>query len=176
MKDQGIASYILGIKIERNDHQISLSQEEYQCKLLNKFKMHDSRPVTTPLNLGIKNALSNNPNITIHFPYKQALGCLMYVMLCTRPDLAFPICFLNQFSNHPTQSHWQALKRVMHYIKGTMKYKLRYEKDNESLISYSDVEWDGDLINRKSTFGFVFLLENGAISWSSKKTNLCPII
>jgi len=57
--------------------------------------MHDSKPVTTPLNLGIKNSLSDFPNKTIDYPYKQALGSLMYVMLCTRPDLAFVICFLS---------------------------------------------------------------------------------
>jgi len=83
MKDLGVASFILGIKIERNNNELYLSQEEYLTKVLNRFGMHDKKPVTTPLNLGTKNVLSNDSDNPLDCPYKQALGSLMYAMLCT---------------------------------------------------------------------------------------------
>ena len=172
MKDLGIASFILGIKIEREGDCLYLSQEEYLAKILKRFGMTNSKAVATPLETGIKILLSNSQediSKEIDYPYREAIGCLMYAMLCTRPDLSFSICYLSRFSNNPRIEHWKALKRVLRYIKGTIKLKLKFGKESENILGYSDADWAGDLTKRKSTSGFVFLLGGGAISWGSKK-------
>jgi hypothetical protein len=173
MKDLGEAKFLLGIKIEREGGYLSLSQEEYLSRVLNRFGMSNCKSTNTPLELGIKNSLSNrNPEedkTTDKFPYREAIGCLMYAMLCTRPDLGFPICYLSQFSNAPGDEHWMAIKRVLRYVKGTQSLRLVYEKGELDLLGYSDADWAGDTNKRKSTSGFVFLLGGGAVSWGSKK-------
>ena len=173
MKDLGEANFILGIKIERATNHLYLSQEEYLTRVLRRFGMTNCKSTNTPLELGAKNSLSNltipEKGSSLDYPYREAIGCLMYAMLCTRPDLGFPICFLSQFSNNPNEEHWIAVKRVLRYIKGTLKLKLKYETGNTNIIGYTDADWAGDVLRRKSTSGFIFLLGNGAISWGSKK-------
>ena len=98
MKDLGEAKFILGIKIERKGNQLYLSQEEYLTRVLRRFEMLNSKGINTPLQLGIKAPLSKSPiskdKSPNNYPYREAKGCLMYDMLCTGPDLRFPICYL----------------------------------------------------------------------------------
>ena len=136
MKDLGEANFILGIKIERSTNCLYLRQEEYLVRVLKRFNMINCKSTRTPLKLGIKNSLGKpsnddkNDNLQ-NYPYREATGCLMYAMLCTRPDLGFPICFLSQFSNFPSKENWVALKHVLRYVKGSLKFKLTYEKRDE---------------------------------------------
>lgn len=173
MKDLGEAKFILGIKFDKEGKCLCLSQEDYLIRVFKWFGMGNSKTTSTPLELGIKrllsNSLSTNDEISNIFPFREAIGCLMYAMLCTRLDLCFPTCFLSQFSNNPRNEHYIAIKRVMRYIKGTLKLRIVYEKNNMDIIGYTDVDWAGDIEKRKSTSGFIFLLGNGVVSWSSKK-------
>ena len=174
MKYLGEAKFILGIKIERIENCLYLSQEEYLARVLKRLNMINYKGTRTPLKLDIKNSLSKSScneenNDSKNFPYREAIGCLMYALLCIRPDLGFPICFLSQFSNSPSKEHWIALKHVLRYVKETLTFKLKYEKSDEQIIGYSDVDWVGDIEKHKSTSGFIFLLGKGPISWGSKK-------
>lgn len=73
----------------------------------------------------------------------------------------------------PHQSHVQVAKRTLHYLKGTQDYGLLYTRaENFSLVEYSDIDWGGDLDDRKSTSGYYFLFGNAVCSWSSKKQPL----
>lgn len=74
--------------------------------------------------------------------------------------------------SHPSIDHWQGIKRIMRYIKGTLDYGIEFnasENDAIKLIGYSDADWAGDVVSRKSTSGFVFKLAGGAVSWQSKR-------
>ena len=93
----------------------------------------------------------------------------MYVMLCTRPDICFVVGLVSRFQSNPGVKHWEAVKRIMRYLKGTMDYELCYRGRSLHLEGYSDADWAGDLDERHSTSGYAYLLNNGAISWSSKK-------
>ena len=97
MKDLGEANFILGIKIERSANCLYLSQEEYLTRVLKRFNMTNCKSTRTPLELGTKSCLSKPSTHekidSQNYPYREAIGCLMYAMLCTRPDLGFPICF-----------------------------------------------------------------------------------
>ncbi|XP_075095074.1 secreted RxLR effector protein 161-like [Nicotiana tabacum] len=94
----------------------------------------------------------------------------MYAMVCTRPDICQAVGLVSRYQTDPGLAHWQAVKRIMRYLKGTADYALCYQGGKDlRLVRYSDADHGGDLDERKSTSGYVFLLSDGAISWSSKK-------
>ena len=101
-------------------------------------------------------------------PYASAIGSLMFAMMCTRPISALLLVWLADIN--PTQAqHFKVVKRIMRYLKGTADYSFCYQGYDLHLRGYTDADWGGDLDERKSTYGFIFLLSNDAISWSSKK-------
>ena len=102
-------------------------------------------------------------------PYASVVESLMHVMMCTRLDIYFAVRMVSRYQSNLGQAHWKAVKRIMRYLKGTVDYSLSYQGKDLRLEGYSDADWGGDLDERKSTSGFVFLLNNGVISWSSKK-------
>jgi hypothetical protein len=94
----------------------------------------------------------------------------MYLVTCTRPDLAFTVSFLSQFSSHPTPIHHTAVKRVFRYIKGTRNYCLTYPRNGSlQLTGYSDASYANCISTRRSYSGYVFYLGKCAISWMSRK-------
>ncbi|CAJ2670756.1 unnamed protein product [Trifolium pratense] len=92
-------------------------------------------------------------------------------LLATRPDLAFSVCLVARFMDRPTEIHEAALKRILRYVKGTAGYGVLYKKtsDELQLSAWTDSDYAGDLDDRKSTSGYLFMLGSGAISWSSRK-------
>ncbi|XP_075098864.1 secreted RxLR effector protein 161-like [Nicotiana tabacum] len=94
----------------------------------------------------------------------------MYAMVCTRPDICQAVSLVSRYQTNPGLAHWQEVKRIMRYLKGTVDYALCYQCGKDlRLVGYSDADHGGDLDERKSTSGYVFLLSDGDISWSSKK-------
>ena len=104
-----------------------------------------------------------------YVPYANAVGSLMYAMMCTQPNICYAVVLVSRFQSNPGLAHWKAVKRILRYIKGTTDYVLCYQGSDLCMIGYSDVDWGSDLDERKSTSGYAFLLNNGAITWSSKK-------
>jgi hypothetical protein len=188
MKDLGEAKYVIGIQIER-DHEkgtISICQSEYVANILARFGMSDCHPVSTPLSISSKLTKSDCPSTPKEklemqrIPYQSAVGAIMYAMLCTRPDIAYAIVALSQFSSNPGQAHWIALKHLFRYLRGTIDYKITYSKHDaaadhnnsnqqQSIYGYCDADWGSDIDDRRSITGYCFMLANGAISWQSKK-------
>ncbi len=103
--------------------------------------------------------------------YQSAIGSLMYAMTQTRPDIAYSISVLSRFAHNPNTTHWNALKRVFRYIKGTTDVIIRYGNRPKSLglEGSLDSDWGGDNETRRSTSGYVFQLANGPVSWRSKR-------
>jgi hypothetical protein len=82
----------------------------------------------------------------VKFLYHQAVGSLMYAMLCIRPDLAYPISVVSQHIANPSLKHWFALKRIFRYLQGTLEFKLRFEGLRpQDLVEYCDADWVSDL-------------------------------
>ncbi|XP_068318544.1 secreted RxLR effector protein 161-like [Pyrus communis] len=102
-------------------------------------------------------------------PYASAVGSLMYVMLCTRPDICHVVGIVSRYQSNPGQAHWQAVKRIMRYLQGTKDLTLYYQGWDLKLRGYSDANWASDKDERKSTSGCAFVLGNGIVSWCSKK-------
>lgn len=101
--------------------------------------------------------------------YKQMIGSLMY-LTNTRPDLQFSVSLLSRFMSSPTKIHMQAVKKVLRYLKGTTDFGIWYNKGGKGeILVYTDSDFAGDVDSRKSTSGYVFLIDNAAVAWSSKK-------
>ena len=93
----------------------------------------------------------------------------MYVMHCTRPDIAFSVCKLSRYTSNPSTEHWRAIGRVLGYLKRIKSFALFYDKFPSVLEGYTDVSWITGINDKKSTPGWIFTLGGGAISWASKK-------
>jgi hypothetical protein len=95
----------------------------------------------------------------------------MYAMIGTRPDIARIVSQLSQHMSNPSTQHWKAVKRVFRYLKATVSKGLSFRESVVQMVEpvgYSDADWAGDLDNRRSTTGYVFMLSGAAVSWSSK--------
>jgi hypothetical protein len=95
--------------------------------------------------------------------YSQIIGSLQYLASATRPDISFAVSKLSQFVSNPGDDHWQALERVMHYLKGTVRYGIHYTGYPRVLEGYCDANWIFDADEMYATSGYVFLLGGGAV-------------
>jgi hypothetical protein len=169
MTDLGKMKYFLGVEVLQNFDGIYISQKKYAKDVLERFGMEKSNSVKNPIVLGVKlmkDEEGAKVNATV---YKQLVGSLMY-LTATRPDLMYVVCLISRFMANPTEIHLQAAKRVFRYLKGTVDLGIFYQKEgNKELLAYTDSDYAGDVDDRKITSGYVFLLSEGAVSWSSKK-------
>ncbi|CAM8940369.1 unnamed protein product [Rhodiola kirilowii] len=168
MKDMGEADVILGIRIKRENKGLALSQSHYVEKVLKKFNCLNCSPVSTPMDPSVK-LLPNTGEAVSQLEYSQVIGFLMYAMTSTRPDIAYAVGKLSRYTSNPSNLHWEAIRRVLKYLKGTMNYGLVYAGFPSVLVGYIDASWITNLEDHSSTSGWVFLLGGGAISWASKK-------
>ncbi|GKB69413.1 zinc finger, CCHC-type containing protein [Tanacetum coccineum] len=168
MKDMGEADVIFGIKIKRENKGIVITQSHYIEKILKKFNHEDCSPVSTPMD-PVEKLKPNTGKPVDQLEYSRAIGCLMYAMTSTRPDIAYAVGRLSRFTSNPSRQHWQAITRVFKYLKGTMNYGLSYMGYPSVLEGYSDASWINHVEDSSSTSGWVFLLGGGAISWAFKK-------
>ncbi|XP_070676342.1 secreted RxLR effector protein 161-like [Malus domestica] len=106
-------------------------------------------------------------------PYASLVGSLMYATVCTRPDVAFIVGMLRRFQANPGEAHWISAKKVLRYLQRTKNFMLVYGKSESlELEGYTDSDLVGDVDDRKSTGGYIFMLNGGAVSWKSAKQTL----
>ncbi|XP_050941537.1 secreted RxLR effector protein 161-like [Cucumis melo] len=174
----GEASYVIGIEIfrDRTHGLLGLSQKAYINKVFEKFMMDKCSSSVVPIQKGDKfslmqcpkNELERNQMETI--PYASIVGSLLYAQTCTRPDISFAVGMLGRYQSNLGMDHWKAAKKVLRYLQGTKDYMLTYKRsDHLEVIGYSDSDFARCVDTRKSTFGYLFLLDEGAISWKSEK-------
>ena len=135
MKDLGQIALFLGIEfdVDSVNNTISMSQEKYAKKLLHKFGMQDSKPRYTPCevkSIVINETLLDENDANL---YRQIVGCLIYLMTCTRPDLSFTVTKLSQHMSKPNIYHMTMAKHALRYVKGTVEEKLMFRKSDEPL-------------------------------------------
>ena len=125
MKDLGAAKKILGMEISRDRKSglLFLSQHSYIQKLLRRFNMHDSKPVSTPIASHFKLSSSQCPSTDSDFdymskvPYSSAVSSLMYAMVCSRPDLSYAMSLVSRYMANPGKEHWNAVKWIFRYLR-----------------------------------------------------------
>ncbi|GJW50379.1 zinc finger, CCHC-type containing protein [Tanacetum coccineum] len=164
MKDMGEADVILGIKIKRENKGIVITQSHYIEKILKKFNREDCSPVSTPMD-PVEKLKPNTGKPVDQLEYSRAIGCLMYAMISTRPDIAYAVCRLSRFTSNPSRQHWKAITRVFKYLRGYLC--LFYMQVPSVLEVYSDASWINHVEDSSSTSGWVF--RGGAISLAFKK-------
>jgi hypothetical protein len=168
MKDLGVADLILGIKVSKTSDGLKLSQSHYIEKILEKFKKYDIRPKKTHVDVNLH--LFKNTGVgKSQLEYSRIIGSLMYVMNCTRPDIAYSVSKLSRFTSNPGENHWKAIIRVLGYLKYTQNYGLHFTRYPAVLEGYSDANWISDSKDSKSTSGYVFTLGGAVVSWKSSK-------
>ncbi|GKC51847.1 zinc finger, CCHC-type containing protein [Tanacetum coccineum] len=152
MKDMGEADVILRIKIKRENKGIVITQSHYIEKILKKFNHEDCSPVSTPID-PVEKLKPNTGKPVDQLEYSRAIGCLMYAMTSTRPDIAYAVGRLSRFTSNPSTQHWHAITRVFKYLKGTMNYGLSYVGYPSVLEAYSDASWINHVEDSSSTSG-----------------------
>ena len=171
MKDLGIASQFLGMEIEYgNDGSIKIHQNSYIQQLLDRHGMGDSTPVTTPLDTSVKlSSITKDEASADPKEFASIVGGLMFAACVTRPDIMCAVGQLSQFLNNPSSKHLHAAKRVLRYLRGTSMLGITYRPPPMRLQGYSDADWAGDMDTRRSTTGYVVMLNNGAVAWKSRR-------
>ncbi|KAK8553243.1 hypothetical protein V6N13_024310 [Hibiscus sabdariffa] len=171
MKDMGLADTILGIQIKWSPEGLILTQSHYVDKILGKFGKDDFGIAKTPID--ISQHLSKNKGQSVdQVEYARVIGSLMYLMSCTRPDIAFTISSLSRFTSNTSENHWKAIVRVLRYLRYTRDYGLHYSRDPAVLEGYSYASWISDIQDTKGTSGYVFTLGGGAVSWKSSRQTI----
>lgn len=169
--DFGEVNYCLGIEFRQGENRILMSQEGYINDILSRFGMVESKPVSTPLDCSVK--LKKNVGCPTaqekDLPYRELIGMLMYLSVCTRPDIAYTVSYLSQFNCCYNEIHWKSAKRVLRYLKGTSKVGLCFKRANGDLTGFADADWANCLDDRRSYTGYVFTLFDSVVSWESRK-------
>jgi hypothetical protein len=170
-RDLGEAKLFVGINIERDRSAgtIKISQRRLIEDLISKFGMGDCKPRAIPLSSSVP-LTKDEGNLLDkgQYPYAELVGSLIYLTVCTRPDIALAVSALSRYMSKPAASHWLAAKGVLRYLAGTPDHGIIFRAGDNHLHGYCDSDHGGDKDTRRSTTGYVFMLNGGAISWSSK--------
>ena len=111
-------------------------------------------------------------------PYANAVGCMMYAIVLTRPDLAHALSVVSMFMATPGKDHWKAVKWVLGYLKGTQEYGLVYGKSVgkvAGLCGYVDSDYAGDLDRRRSLTGYMFFLDGCLVNWKASLQHIVAL-
>jgi hypothetical protein len=156
---------------DRKKRTITLDQCAYADKVLKRFKLQSAKPARTPL------PTSYNPTISdieatseLHSQYQSVIGSLLYIMLGTRPDLAFTVIHMSQFCANVSQEHLSQALYIVRYLGSTKYLTLKFNGANHNgFLGYTDSDWAANPDDRKSITGYVLFLANGPVSWLTRR-------
>ncbi|GJT32748.1 putative ribonuclease H-like domain-containing protein [Tanacetum coccineum] len=169
MSSMGELTFFLGMQVKQKEDGIFISQDKYVADILRKFGFIDVRTASTPMDIEkplLKD--SDGDDVDVHL-YRSMIRSLMYHTL-SRPDIMFAICACARFQVTPKVSHSHAVKRIFMYLKGQPKLGLWYPRDSPfDMVAYSNSDYVGPSLDRKSTIGGCQFLGCILISWQCKK-------
>jgi histone deacetylase 1/2 len=171
IKDLGDLHFFLGIEVKRVNNVLLLTQEKYALELLAKVGMSQCKSAPTPLSTSEQLSLESGTPLGSEdcTQFRSIVGALQYLTL-TRPDLAFSVNKICQYLHAPTTDHWTAAKRILRYVKETIKLGITFKPSSSTLLSgFSDANWAGDVDDRRSTGGFAIFVGPNLVSWSTRK-------
>ena len=167
LKDLGPAKRFLGIEFQSHQNGYLLTQTEYTISILRLLKMENCKPLSTPCPLTcstVSSKLTDDSHL-----YRQIIGALQYLNF-TRPDISYAVNQACRSKHSPQPTDWIRLNHLLRYLKGTITHGIYFScLPANSITSFSDADWAGDVFDRKSTSGFLVYLGGNLISWSSKK-------
>ena len=169
MSDLGKLTYYLGIEVKQSSNGIEIKQEAYTSRILKEARMQDCNSTQIPMEFGLKLSKALDEAEIDATLYQRRIGCLRYLMH-TRPDLAFSVGILSRYMQSPRESHGNALKQVLRYLKGTLGNGLVFKKDGtQKLVGFNDSSHNTDPDDGKSTSGHMFFFGDTPITWCSQK-------
>ncbi|KAL0428360.1 UNVERIFIED_CONTAM: Retrovirus-related Pol polyprotein from transposon TNT 1-94 [Sesamum latifolium] len=185
MKDLENAKKILGMSIERNrkNSTIFLNQSSYVRNVLEKFSMKNAKPISVPLAAHFQLCKDQSPKTEPekekmkNVPYSNAIGSVMYLMVSTRPDIAYAVSCLSRYMSNAGSPHWEALKWLLRYLIKSVNTGITFSKCSKGvkLIGYVDSNYANDKDSRRSTTSYVFTLCGACISWKSQLQNIVAL-
>ncbi|CAL5331407.1 unnamed protein product [Camellia sinensis] len=172
MTDLGMMSYFLGMEVKQRQHEVFICQQKYAKEILKKFHMEDCKATSTPMNQKEKFSKDDGIDKVDEGLYRSLIGCLMY-LTATRPDIMHAVSLLSRFMHCASEVHFQAAKRILRYIKGTINYGIKFTHCSDfKFHGFSDSDWGGSIDDMRSTTGFCFSFGSGMFSWCSRKQEI----
>ncbi|GJW73395.1 putative ribonuclease H-like domain-containing protein [Tanacetum coccineum] len=169
MSSMGELTFFLGLQVQQRKKGIFISQDKYVHEILRKFNYSDVKSASTPTDLEKPLVQDGDADDVDEHLYRSMIGSLMY-LTASRPDIMFAVCACARFQVSPKTSHLLAVKRIFRYLKGKPSLGLWYSKDSPlELVAYTDSDYAGATLDRKSTTGGCQFLGNRLISWQCKK-------
>jgi hypothetical protein len=176
LKDLGPISTYLNMEISRNrdKKEIYLNQSQYIDSVLKKFADFPCKEVETPLpyNHNLTLPAEEEEAVPGQERYAELVGSLMYLMVCTRPDLAYPLSVLGRFvgEGRHGSKHWKAALRVLGYVAHTKHLRLTLGGEKSELEGFTDASWADHQDDRRSSQGYCMTLGSGMISWKATRS------
>lgn len=178
----GDGTYFVGLEIkrDRDKRELFISQENYLCRVLNKFNMTTAKAVAIPFEAGAHLDAGEPLNVDEQLkmdnvPYRQAVGSLMFAATVSRPDIMYAVSVVSRYLSNPKPVHWSAVKRIFRYLRGTTSLGITYGRSNTELVGYTDSDYAGDSDTRRSTSGYVFKIGGGAVTWMSQRQKVVAL-
>ena len=170
VRDLGEAAFFLGMELarDRGTRTLKLSQRKLTKELLGRHSLAAGKPRGVPMPQGTKLTKDGELLDTSKFRYSELIGSLLYLSVCTRPDISQAVGALARYMAAPTVEHWQAALGVVRYLAGTGGLGITFGGSEVTLEGYCDADYAGDTDTRRSTTGYVFMMYGGAVSWSSR--------
>ncbi|GKD17325.1 putative ribonuclease H-like domain-containing protein [Tanacetum coccineum] len=172
MSSMGELTFFLGLQVKQKEDGIFISQDKYVAEILKKFDFVSVKTASTPIETQkplVKDEEASD--VDVHL-YRSMIGSLMY-LTASRPDIMFAVCACSRFQVNPKTSHLSAVKRIFRYLKGKPKLGLWYPRVSSfDLEAYSDSDYAGANLDRKSTTGGCQFLGRRLISWQCKKQTI----
>ncbi|GJU57703.1 retrovirus-related pol polyprotein from transposon TNT 1-94 [Tanacetum coccineum] len=175
MSMMGELNFFLELLIKQMEYSIFFNQSKYIKEMLKKFDLEDSKPMKTPMSSDTKLTKDEECKLVDSTEYRGMIGSLLY-LTASRSDIMFSVCLCARFQEDPKTSHLEAVKRIFHYIKGTMHLGLWYPKGTDiETVLYSDYDHAKDYVDRKCTSGICTFVGCCLTSWFSKKQTALAI-
>lgn len=169
LKDLRPLQYFLGIQVFRSSGGIFLNQSKYISELLHQFGFQNLKPGPTPTNVSTSLSAFSDESLQHPTEYRRAIGALQYLTQ-TRPDISFIFNRLSQYFQQPTDQHWQAVKKVFRYLKGTIYHGLHLRPGNNlNITTYCDADGVSNPNNRRSVSSYCVFIGPSLVSWPSKR-------
>lgn len=171
----GELGLFLGMEIKTlKDGTITINQEQYAKKITERFNLTEANVVSVPTDAHQDITMFASDQVkeeTTQQTYREAVGSLLFLATVSRPDIAHAVSVTSRFIGKSSKAHWNAVKRIIKYVKGTLNFGLIYKSCNDvtQIQAFSDADYAGDVKDRRSTTGYVLKLGSSTVVWGSQK-------
>jgi hypothetical protein len=173
----GVPSYFLGMNIvyQKENGYVKLYQQTYIEAIVKKYGLETIMPKSLPMEPG-KILMKSQTEVSQQFSqYGSLIGALLFLAVCSRPDISFAVGVLSKFVSNPTKEHWQSAVNLVSYLKGTKTKGIVLGTSLGDLVGYADSDWGSDVDDRMSVSGGIVFWGSSIITWHSRKQSMVSL-